>query len=170
MRFITLALGYVAGLAIATKYKQSTSKSKKPLDPTKSKLDLFIDEMVDVHKEAFTDIKNTVNTSFEDVNDFETLKVKMSTLVDSFTDEFESQLSEISGSADEKKDQALTWLEAIYEKYKSTLLSAKKKGEEFVSEGVENADDLVSKAETEIEKKYTSTKKKLEATGKKISK
>lgn len=167
MRLITLALGYVAGLAIATKYKQSTSKSKKPLDPTKSKLDLFIDEMVDLHKEAFTDIKNTVNTSFEDVKDFETLKVKVSSLVDSFTDEFESQLSGISGSAEEKKTQALTWLETLYKKYKSSLLSAKQKGEEFVSEGVENTEDFVSKAEIEIEKKYTSTKKKLEATSKK---
>lgn len=170
MRLITLALGYVAGLAIATKYKQSTSKLDTPLDPTKSKLDLFIDEMVDLHKEAFTDIKNTVNTSFEDVKDFETLKIKVSSLVDSFSDEFESRLSEISGSADEKKDQALTWLETIYEKYKSTLLSAKQKGEELVSDSVENAEEVVSKAETEIEKKYTSTKKKLQATAKKASK
>lgn len=170
MRIISLLAGYAAGLAIATKYKKATSKIKKAVDPTKSKLDLFIEEIVDLHKNAFEDIKSTVSTTFEDVEDFDGLKTKLTSLVDTFSDEFETKLADISGNADEKKEKAIDWLETIYTKYKTTLLNAKKKAAEFSGDATENMEDVVTHAEAAIEKKYTSTKKKLEAAVKKVTK
>ena len=58
MRLFTLLAGYAAGLAVAMKYRKDNGTSK--LENTvnnKSKLDSFIDEVVDIHKTAFADVK-----------------------------------------------------------------------------------------------------------------
>ena len=58
MRLFTLLAGYAAGLAVAMKYRKDKGISK--LENTlnnKSKLDSFIDEVVDIHKTAFADVK-----------------------------------------------------------------------------------------------------------------
>lgn len=171
MRLLTLVAGYVAGLAIATKYKSQTSKSKKTVDPTKSKLDLFIDDMVDLHKSAFADIKNTVHTSFfDDVKDFPTFKSRLTSLADTFSDEFESRLVDISGNAEEKKTQAIDWLESLYTKYTTTLTTAREKASTFVDGTTENVEDIVATTEADIHKTYSSAKKKLETAAKKMTK
>lgn len=58
MRLFTLLAGYAAGLAVAMKYRKDngTSKLENTLN-NKSKLDSFIDEVVDIHKTAFADVK-----------------------------------------------------------------------------------------------------------------
>jgi hypothetical protein len=54
------------------KYRKQSGESKlESADPTKTKLDTFIDEVVDIHKTAFDDIKGVVMTTFDDVHDFD---------------------------------------------------------------------------------------------------
>ena len=58
MRLFTLLAGYAAGLAVAMEYRKDAGKSKidTSTDNT-SKFNSFIDEVVDIHKTAFADVK-----------------------------------------------------------------------------------------------------------------
>ncbi len=58
MRLFTLLAGYAAGLAIAMKYRKDSGKSKiSTTHADDSKLNSFIEEVVDIHKTAFADVK-----------------------------------------------------------------------------------------------------------------
>ena len=58
MRLFTLLAGYAAGLAVAMKYRKDAGTSKlENTSNKKSKLDSFIEEVVDIHKTAFADVK-----------------------------------------------------------------------------------------------------------------
>ena len=58
MRLFTLLAGYAAGLAVAMKYRKDNGTSKlENTSNKKSKLDSFIEEVVDIHKTAFADVK-----------------------------------------------------------------------------------------------------------------
>lgn len=58
MRLFTLLAGYAAGLAIAMKYRKDAGTSKLDTEAKNtSKLNSFIDEVVDIHKTAFSDVK-----------------------------------------------------------------------------------------------------------------
>ncbi len=58
MRLFTLLAGYAAGLAVAMKYRKDVGTSKlENTSNKKSKLDSFIEEVVDIHKTAFADVK-----------------------------------------------------------------------------------------------------------------
>lgn len=93
MRLITLLAGYAAGLAVAMKFRKDAGTSKP--DPTKSKMDNIIDEIVDIHKTAYTEVKGFVTTQFDDVEDFDSLKAKASSLLDSFTTEAEELIASL---------------------------------------------------------------------------
>jgi hypothetical protein len=56
MRLFTLIAGYAAGLAVAMKYRKDAGTSKLTT-PTKSTIDSFFDEIVDIHKSVFADVK-----------------------------------------------------------------------------------------------------------------
>lgn len=58
MRLFTLLAGYAAGLAVAMKYRKNNGTSKLDTEnPNASKLNSFIDEVVDIHKTAYTEVK-----------------------------------------------------------------------------------------------------------------
>lgn len=58
MRLFTLLAGYAAGLAVAMKYRKDNGTSKlDPVIPAKTKLNSFIDEVVDIHKTAYADVR-----------------------------------------------------------------------------------------------------------------
>jgi hypothetical protein len=58
MRLFTLLAGYAAGLAVAMKYRKDHGISKLDTEnKNTSKLNAFIDEVVDIHKTAFSDVK-----------------------------------------------------------------------------------------------------------------
>ncbi len=71
MRLLTLVAGYVAGIAVAMKYRKNAGTSKLPEDVKKSTLDNFIEEVVDIHKDVFVDAKKLFDAHFGDVKDFE---------------------------------------------------------------------------------------------------
>ena len=78
MRLFTLLAGYAAGLAVAMKYRKDNGTSKLDTEsPNTSKLNSFIDEVVDIHKTAFADVKSFVNENFDDVDNFDDLKSKV---------------------------------------------------------------------------------------------
>jgi hypothetical protein len=79
MRLITLLAGYAAGLAVAMKYRKDNGISKMTDAVTgKSKLDTFIDEVVDIHKSAFADVRGLVGETFADVDNFDDLQSRVS--------------------------------------------------------------------------------------------
>jgi hypothetical protein len=58
MRLLTLLAGYAAGLAVAMKYRKDSGKSKlSTIHEDDSKLNSFIEEVVDIHKTAYADVK-----------------------------------------------------------------------------------------------------------------
>ncbi len=57
MKLFTLLAGYAAGLAVAMKYRKDAGTSKLDETTSKSKIGAFIDEVVDIHKTAFSDVK-----------------------------------------------------------------------------------------------------------------
>ncbi len=86
MKLFTLVAGYIAGLAIAMKYRKDNGTSKlDSLNPMRSKLDIFIDEVVDIHRTAFSDIKEFAKDNFDDVDNFDDLQKKISSMVGEFS-------------------------------------------------------------------------------------
>lgn len=51
----------------------------------RSKLDKFIDEVVDIHRTAFSDVKEFAKENFDDVETFDDLQKKVSTMVGEFS-------------------------------------------------------------------------------------
>ncbi len=103
MRLITLVAGYVAGIAIAMKYRKTTGTSKLAADPKKSTLENFVDEVVDIHKDAFGDAKKLYDTYFGDIKDFDGLKTKIETLVSTFATEVEDRINSLRSEGEAKK-------------------------------------------------------------------
>ena len=47
----------------------------------RSNLDKFIDEVVDIHRTAFSDVKEFAKDNFDDVDNFDDLQKKISAMV-----------------------------------------------------------------------------------------
>lgn len=151
-KLLTLVAGYAAGLAVAMKYRKDSWASKlQNADPSKSKLDVFLDEIVDIHKSAFADLKNVVQVSWEEIDSFDTLKNKAQWLIDGFQSEFESRLEEFQGTAATKKKSALEWLDALYADKKQSLQDARTK-----------ADSLEDGAEAQVDEWFVAAQKMLD--------
>ena len=94
MRLFTLIAGYAAGLAVAMKYRKDTGTAKVP-DPKASHMDTLIDEIVDIHKTAFSEVKGFVSTHIDEVTDLDSLKSKVMTSIDSFATEAEARIASL---------------------------------------------------------------------------
>lgn len=103
-KLFTLVAGYAVGLAVAMKYRKDHGKSKLASDATQSKFDGFINEVVDIHKSAYGDAKEYVETNLEDVKDFDTLKSKVSTKMSGLADEAETFITSLKEKGIEKKE------------------------------------------------------------------
>jgi gas vesicle protein len=160
----TLLAGYAAGLAIAMKYRKQSGESKlESADPTKTKLDTFIDEVVDIHKTAFDDIKGVVMTTFDDVHDFDWLKVKLTTLVEGFSSEAEAKIAELKTQGEEKKTEAITFLDSFYESKKESIEHAKTRASGFADVAHDTLDTLLTEAKSKLDTAYATLKTKLES-------
>lgn len=65
-------------------------------EPPKSRVDEFIDEVVDIHKTAYADIRDAVVVTFEEIKDFDELKKKVNEFVEAFHTEFDAKVAEIT--------------------------------------------------------------------------
>lgn len=160
MRLITLLAGYAAGLAIAMKYRKDSGVSKTETNPKKSKMDSFIDEIVDIHKTAYGEVKGFVSTHFDDVNDFDTLKAKASSLIDSFTTEAETLINSLKNKWTSEWESAIAKVDALYQEKAEILDKAKEKGSTFA----DVAHDTLMSWIDEVKSRLTQAHKSIKST------
>jgi hypothetical protein len=96
MRLFTLLAGYAAGLAVAMKVRRDAGRSKlDSTDPSKTTLDKLVDEVRDIHTSTYADVKKYVTTHFDDVHDIDSLKTKVTTIIDNAASEAETFISSL---------------------------------------------------------------------------
>lgn len=96
MKKILALLGtYATGMAVAMKLRKDKGTSKLAKDTKNSTLENVIDEIVDIHKMAYNDVKNFVTPLFDDVKDFEGLKTRVSGMIDEFGAKLEVAFAEL---------------------------------------------------------------------------
>ena len=129
MKLFTLIAGYAAGLAVAMKYRKDNGTSKLASKSKKSTVDTIVDEIVDIHKSAYTDARTFMQGNLDDVKDFDTLKSKVTPFIDNFTAEAESLFDEVSEKGGVKKAALQSRLADLVTEKKALLDAAKSRGE-----------------------------------------
>ncbi len=156
MRLFTLVAGYFAGLAIAMKYRNNTGISKlKSIDPTKSKLDTFIEEIIDIHRTAYSDVKEFAKDNFDDIDNFEDLQKKISGMVSDFSGTLEGHMEDAKEIGITKKDELLKIAQAFYARNESKLLSAKHKAASFSGIPESTIDGWLLEAQKQLKIAYS---------------
>jgi hypothetical protein len=159
MRLITLLAGYAAGLAVAMKYRKDTGTSKLDTDPNKSKMDSIIDEIVDIHKLAYNDIKATVAATWEEVEDLDGLKAKVMTVVDGFTSDIETKIAELKTRGEIKIEVLEKTLDDSLAEKEAAIESARTKALTLADGAIDTVDTFL----TEATKNLRATHKKLKS-------
>ena len=139
------------------KYRKDAGTSKVEADPTKSKMDSIIDEIVDIHKTAYADIKSAVSVTWEEVEDFDTLKGKVEAMADGFATDLEARVAEIRTSGTAKKDELLAHLDTALADKEAAIESARTKALAFGDVALDTLDTLLTGAR----KKLTAAHKKI---------
>lgn len=155
MKLFTLLAGYAAWLAVAMKYRKDKGISKlTDIATGKSKVDSFIDEIVDIHKSAFSDVKSFARENFDDVENFDDLQKKVSTFVWEFSSGLDSQIETAKKTGIVKKDELMNMAKEFYSSHEKTLISAKKKAASFAGISEDTIDTWLDGAHREITKAY----------------
>ena len=144
------------------KYRKDTGKSKIKKDPTKSNMDLIIDEIVDIHKSAYADIKSTVTTTWEEVENFDGLKAKVGTLVDNFTADVESKIESLRASGAAKKEELTTLADKALADKEASLESARDKAVALGDVALDTLDTFLTDAKSKLETAHKKIKSKIE--------
>lgn len=161
-KLFTLVAGYAVGLTVAMKYRKDHGTSKLTTDPSRSKIDGFIDEVVDIHKSAYDNAKEYVETNLEDVKDFDTLKSKVSSKITGLADEAETFLSSLKEKGTEKKEALDEKVDEIIEKKEVLIDEAKDAGSNFSDVAVDKIVGWIEWAKSKIETAHTAVKSKLD--------
>lgn len=156
-KFLALVGTYAAGLAVAMKLRKDKGTSKLAKDSKDITAGNIIDEIVDIHKTAYTDIKNAMAPIFEDVKDFDGLKAKVAEMVDEWSDKLETAFADLKEEGEEKKEVAMGMLEDAKTKAEKTLETAKEKAVSFGDQ----AEDKIEKWIADIKKKFDTQYAKL---------
>lgn len=107
------------------KYRKDTLKPQaETTDLSKTKIDAFIGDVVDIHKTAYEEIKNAVTITFEEIKDFDELKQKVNEFIAAFKIEFDAKVSSISAEGSAKMEQVQKTLEELYAKKQELLKNA----------------------------------------------
>jgi len=129
MRLLTLLAWYAAWLAVAMKVRRDAWTSKLDQDdPGKSTLDKLVDEVKDIHISTYADVKSYVEKHFSEVEDFDGLKSKVTSVMDTVADEVSEYIAslekkwtmkraEIEKALDEKFAEKDAILNAAVEKW-----------------------------------------------------
>lgn len=124
---ILLALGYLGGLAIATKYsKKNSIEVNKELSENKDKkfFDVFIENVIDIHKQFVNYIEVSIKTE-ENMKKIEDLKSKVIDEVEQFKKEAIEKTEELKQKWIQKKEEIEKEIATIYEKRQEYLNKAK---------------------------------------------
>ncbi len=158
MRLLTLVAGYVAGLAVAMKYRKDTGASKLPEDIKKSTLNNIISEVVDIHRDVFVDAKKLYESHFGEIHDFEWLKTKIESLIASFSTEVESRIDEIKAEWEAKKTEAQSILEWAYTEKVALLEEAKSRAMKMAGMALDTVEPWIADARKKLDATYKKTK------------
>lgn len=155
MRFFTLLAGYAAGLAVAMKYRKDDGTSKLDTDgPTKTKFNSIIDEVIDIHKSAFSDLKGLVRENFDDVENFDDLQKKVTTIVTDFADNLDARIEAAKEAGMTKKDELLSIASDFYTTHEATLVAAKDRAISFTDASEEKIEAWIAGARKDITDAY----------------
>ena len=157
-----LGTAYAAGVALKMKLRKDEGTSKLAKDTKNSTLENVIDEIVDIHKTAYNDVKNFVTPLLDDVKDFDTLKTKVSGMVDEFSAKMEVAFAELKLEGVEKKNAALEILENARSKADESLDEARAKAETFGDDIAETAEKWFADIKKNLETQYKKLKEKTE--------
>ncbi len=158
MKILTLVAGYIAGIAVAMKYRKDIGASRLPGDIKDSTLDNFIDEVVDIHRDVYTDAKKLYDTHFGDVKDFDDLKGKIEILVNNFSTDIEGRLATLKTQGEERKIETENIIEWAYKEKIALLDEAKKRALTFAGTALDIVEPWIAKARTALDTSYTQTK------------
>jgi hypothetical protein len=139
------------------KYRKDAGTSKLNTDPNKSKMDSIIDEIVDIHKSAYQDIKSVVSVTWEEVEDLDGLKAKVMTMVDDFTGEVEAKITELRTRGEIKAEVITKTLDESFAEKEAAIESARTKALTLADGAMDSVDTFL----TEATKKLRATHKKL---------
>ncbi len=151
---ITLLAGYAAGLAIALKYKKDARQTS--LEQKEEEKTTLIDDIVDIHKQAFSEIKNKVQETLDECKDMESLKNKASFAIDNFKKEAEELIASLESKRETGKEKIEEALAYLYEKKQALLDEAKTKWTSIANE--------VQTVTAEVEEFILELKNQLETT------
>lgn len=163
MKLFTLLAGYAAGLAVAMKYRKDAgiSKLEKSIE-NKTKFNSFIDEVVDIHKTAFADVKWFMKANFDDVENFDDLQSKVWQIVSDFWNNLETHLENAKKTWISKKEEITQMAQEFLQNHEATLDQAKTKAASFVWVSEETIDTWLDKAKTEIADVYQKVQAKFD--------
>lgn len=153
---------YAAGVALTMKKRKDDGNSKLPEDASKSTLGNIRDEIVDIHKTAYADVKHFITTTFDGVNDLDSLKKKVSLMADEFSLQAEKVVADLKKGGEAKRAELQKFLEDGYAKAQDFLKMADAKAREFGANSEEKVAVFLDDAKAKIEKSYTELKSKLE--------
>ena len=139
------------------KYRKDAGTSKLDTDPNKSKMDSILDEIVDIHKSAYADIKSTVTATWEEVEDLDGLKAKVMTVVDGFTSDVEAKITELKTRGEIKAEVLEKTLDDSLAEKEAAIESARSKALTFADGAMDTVDAFL----TEATKKLRASHKKL---------
>ncbi len=156
MRLFTLLAGYAAGIAVAMKYRKDKGTSKLDIEGFKSsKLNSFIDEVVDIHKTAFAEVKGFMAENFDGVENFDDLKSKVTGIVSDFTKNLDTHIETAKKAGTTKKYELLKIAEEFYVTHEAALDRAKFKAATFTGLSEDKIDSWITSAKNELTSAYT---------------
>ncbi len=97
-------------------------------DPNKTTLDKLVDEVKDIHESTYKDVKAYVSTHFSDVHDFESLKSKVTDIIDNVASEADTFLTGLKDKWDTGKGEIEGKVDAFFKEKEVLLDDAKNKG------------------------------------------
>lgn len=149
---------YAAGVAIAMKKRKDQGISKLAEKTTDSTLQNVMDEITEIHKNTYADVKKFFVVNFEDVKDVESLTAKVGELSENFKNRIEMAVADMKNNAGNYKENAQKFLEEAYNKAKTSLSHAEEKVKTFSEDKKEIAQKFVAESKEKIEKTYTELK------------
>lgn len=158
----TLLAGYAAGLAIAMKYRKDAGTSKLAKDTSKSNLDSIIEEVVDIHKTAFSDAKKFITSELSDVHDFDTLKSKVESYIESGTTQVDELIASLKDSGEDERETIKSKIETIFSSNKALLEAARAKGETLTDSTFDKIKEWLDATSSKVDKAEQKIKKSLE--------
>lgn len=155
---------YAGALAFAMKKRKDEGTSHLAEKATDSTFQNIVDEIVEIHKNAYNDTKNFVVDNFSDVKDFETLKNRVSDLTENFVKVASEKFEEIKNNSSEKTEDFKKFLEENYEKAKISLSNAEEKIKNLTENSKENLKNFSEDAKENTQKFLSDSKTKIEET------